>query len=768
MTIRMQVDVAGVVQGVGFRPAVARIAARRHLTGSVCNESGVVRCEFEGNATDVAAAIEDLRAGPTPLARIDAVDTAPLHCRNDREFVIAPSGVPGAARTLIPADVATCPACLSELRDPTNRRHGHPFITCTDCGPRYTVITDLPYDRVTTTMAGFEMCAACRAEYTDPADRRFHAETIACPDCGPQLEFRTTSLGNFTHDPADDPIGAAAAALLAGHIVAIKGVGGHHLACRADLDTPVGLLRKRKGRPDKPFAVMVGNLDAAVDLVELTTDGRAALTSPSAPIVIAPRRAGDSTVVESVAPRLADLGVMIAYTPIHHLIFDRIGPVPLVMTSANTSGSPILYRDDDVDAHLGDIADAVLTHDRPIGVPCEDSVLLASPDAVTPIRRSRGAAPLPVTGLPTQTPIVATGGDLKTTFCLLGTDGHAHMSAHLGDMSDPRTQKSFTDALDHLQTMTGVHASAIACDLHPRYATTAWAHRVAGGRSVIEVQHHHAHAVSLLADRGLLGSPAVVLAFDGTGYGTDGVIWGGEFLSLGPDPAAFTRVAHLAEFALPGGDNAVREPGRIALDLLARSDIDDIGDLPPAIAVGETGRRIIAQQRAKGLGCPATTSIGRLFDGVAALLGICGHVTYEGQAAIELEACARHGAASRVELEDVPTDRLDYRPMVAHLVDGLRRGRPTEDLAATFQHWLIESSVRVALHAVEITDVEIVGLSGGVFANSALRQGISIALDAAGVRVLTHGGVPPNDGGLALGQACVAAATLAQRTERSN
>ncbi|MGV9709956.1 carbamoyltransferase HypF [Gordonia sp. NPDC003424] len=761
-TVRIQVDITGIVQGVGFRPAVARMAARHHLTGTVTNESGVVRCEFEGPEEAVAAALDELRTGPTPLSRIDNLTSRALNIRNDAAFVITPSRAGGTARTLIPADVATCAQCLDELRDSTNRRHGHPFITCTDCGPRYTVISDLPYDRVNTTMSGFPMCDKCHHEYEDPTDRRFHAETIACPHCGPRLEFRTVTGQSST---TDNPIEAAADALRDGRIVAIKGIGGFHFACRADLTDPIATLRARKGRPDKPFAVMVADDGAAAELIELTDDGRAALCSPAAPVVIAPRRPA-TPVVEEVAPRLADLGVMIAYTPIHHLLFDHLGPIPLVMTSANASGSPILFRDSDIGERLAGIADAVLTHDRPVHVPCEDSVLQAAADGVVPLRRSRGAAPLPVTGLPSPTPVVATGGDLKTTFCLLADDGHAHMSAHLGDMSDPRTQESFTDALNHLQTMTAVAPGVIACDMHPRYATTAWARRSAERRPVIEVQHHHAHAVSLLAEHHLLGTPAVVLAFDGTGYGTDGVIWGGEFLAIGSDPGTFTRVAHLAEFALPGADTAIREPSRIALDLLWRSGIQDIDRLPPAVAVGDLGRRIIAQQRDKGLGCPATTSVGRLFDGVAALLGICAHVTYEGQAAIELEARARGGRAEAIAPPAASDDLIDYRPIIRHLVEGIRGGRPQADLAASFQQWLVDESARVALRSAAIAGAEVIGLSGGVFANSAVRQGIVDRLNPSGVRVLTHRVVPPNDGGLALGQACVAAATIAAPTER--
>ncbi len=764
MTVRLEVEVRGVVQGVGFRPAVARIALRRGLSGTVSNESGLVRCEFEGSADAVSGAVDEVSAGPTPLSRIDSVRTRTLPCRHDHGFRIATSRTGGTGHTLIPADVACCAACLAEMRDPGNRRHRHPFITCTDCGPRYTVITDLPYDRAATTMAHFAMCRDCRAEYENPLDRRFHAETIACPHCGPQLEFRRVDGARFVGATVTDPIEAAAQALHDGQIVAIKGIGGFHLACRADRHEPVATLRGRKHRPDKPLAVMAADLDHAAMLIELTTVTCAALVSPQAPIVVVPRV---GAVAPAVAPRLGELGVLLAYSPVHHLLFDAMGAIPLVMTSANTSGSPILYCDDDIDDRLAGIADAVLTHDRPIHVPCEDSVIRIAGDGPVPVRRSRGYAPMPVPAADAPMPIVATGGDLKTTFCLLATHDGGHLSSHLGDFADPRTQRSFTDALDHLQTMTGISAGAIACDMHPGYATTSWARRHAAGRPVVEVQHHHAHAVSLLAEHRLLGTPALVWCCDGTGYGTDGTIWGGELLALGPDISTFTRVAHLAEFALPGGDNAVRDPSRIALDLLWRSGITDIDDLAPARTLGDVACRILVQQRRSGVGCPVTTSLGRLFDAVAALLGICVHPTYEGQAAVELETVARTGTAasfapaSFAPAGPEPDDGIiDYRHLIAGLVDGLRAGRPTADLAASFQHWVIGALVTRCVRSARALDIGIVGLSGGVFVNNALRQGVTDGVEQAGLRALTHHVVPAGDGGLALGQACIAAATL--------
>jgi hydrogenase maturation protein HypF len=559
VTVRVRLDITGVVQGVGFRPAVARIAADFGLTGWVYNDAGSVHCELEGPAGDVDAAVAALRDRPPPMARIDSLDRRAVELLGTPGFVIVDSHDDDGSRTLVPPDIAACADCLFEMRDPADRRFGHPFITCTNCGPRYTVITDLPYDRPVTTMAGFPMCDACRSEYTDPADRRYHAQTIACADCGPRLSWRGPA------GEADDAVGAAVAALLAGQVVAIKGIGGFHLACRADDDGVVNSLRKRKNRPAKPFAVMVADLDAARAVVEVSGQGAAALSSPAAPIVLLPR-SGD-VVAESVAPGLADLGVMLAYSPVHHQIFDRLGGLPLVMTSANRGGSPIVFRDRDLSWIVGsadgrgtpDLADAVLTHDRPIGVPCEDSVVAVDDEGrELPLRRSRGYAPLPVAAdLPAGDTLLATGGDLKTTFCLMAGDvragrRHAHLSSHLGDMADPRTQVCFESALDHLAFMTGQHAAAIACDMHPGYATTAWARRSAAGRPVIAVQHHHAHAVSLLADHQRLGTPIVAVTYDGTGYGADGTIWGGELLAV-TDPAEFTRMGHLVPFALPGG-----------------------------------------------------------------------------------------------------------------------------------------------------------------------------------------------------------------------
>jgi hydrogenase maturation protein HypF len=529
----------------------------------------------------------------------------------------------------------------------------------------------------------------------------------------------------------------------------------------------VAELRRRKARPAKPFAVMAPDLSAARRIAEISDVTARMLTSSAAPIVLVPGRPGALSAL--VAPGLLDVGVMLAYSPIHHLLFDQLGPMPLVMTSANAGGSPIVCRDDDLDWVDG-FADGVLTHDRPIHVPCEDSVLTVDDrGAALPLRRSRGYAPLPVRvpiGDGDAPVILAAGGDLKTTFCLTAPDGHTHMSSHLGDMADPRTQACFAAALDHLAHMTDRRPGLIACDLHPEYATTRWARRRGG--PVREVQHHHAHAVSLLAEHGRLGNPMLAVAYDGTGYGTDGTIWGGEFLVI-TEPSAFTRVGHLKPFALPGGDGAARQPARIALDLLTRAGVRWDADLPPVAAVGATGRHVLAQRIPRGIGCAATTSMGRLFDAVSSLLGVCQDVTYEGQAAIELEHLARTGRPGPGDVDfDVHDGVLDPAPVIVGLVDGIRAGVATADLAVAFHNAVIRVTVRVAAERALGLAIPTIGLTGGVFANRLLLEGIRNGLAKCDFEVLTHRVVPCNDGGLALGQAVIAGTRHRSSTESSS
>jgi hydrogenase maturation protein HypF len=752
-SVRLRLAITGVVQGVGFRPAVARAAIEHGVHGFVYNDAGSVHCELEGAADAVDAVVTSIRRRPPPMARIDDVTVTTIAPNGEPGFAIVDSrrDPGGQRRTLVPPDIAICADCLRELRAPGDRRYGHPFITCTNCGPRYTVITDLPYDRPTTTMAKFDMCETCAAEYHDPADRRFHAQTIACHDCGPTLSWAGPGAG--------DPLAAAAAALDDGLIVAVKGIGGYHLACRADDTDAVATLRRRKNRPAKPFAVMVADIAAGRRIAVINAAAGRQLSSPSAPIVLLPGR--DGAMLTAVAPELRDIGLMLAYSPVHHLLFDRLGPYPLVMTSANVGGSPIVYRDSDI-GWIDGLADGVLTHDRPIHVPCEDSVVaLAGDGSVVPVRRSRGYAPLPLTvrGVRSPAVVLATGGDLKTSFCLMSADGRAHLSSHLGDMADPRTQTCFESAYQHLAFMTDRQPDLIACDLHPSYATTKWAMRQ--GRTVMGVQHHHAHAVSLLAEHDRLDTPIVAVAYDGTGYGTDGTIWGGELLAIS-EPSAFTRVGHLKPFALPGGDAAAQHPARIALDLLHRAGIDWDDRLPAVAAVGDTGIHILRQQLPRGLGCVPTSSMGRLFDAVASLIGVCQLVTYEGQAAVQLEQVARRGRPVPLDF-GVDAGVLDPVPVIAGLVDGLRGGAEVADLAAGFHDAVIRATAAAVTDCARRADIGTVGLTGGVFVNRLLLDGLGKALTGNGFEVLTHAVLPCNDGGLALGQAVIAAASSSRQ-----
>ncbi|WP_227999953.1 carbamoyltransferase HypF [Mycolicibacterium sp. P1-5] len=756
-SVRLRLAITGVVQGVGFRPAVARAAIEHGVHGFVYNDAGSVHCELEGAADAVDAVVTAIRSRPPPMARVDDVTVTAIEPNGETGFAIIDSRRdPGEQRrTLVPPDLAICADCLRELRAPLDRRYGHPFITCTNCGPRYTVITDLPYDRPTTTMAKFDMCATCAAEYHDPADRRFHAQTIACHDCGPTLSWSGPDSGGRV----DDPLAAAAAALDDGLIVAVKGIGGYHLACRADDADAVATLRGRKYRPTKPFAVMVADIAAARRIAKVNAAAERQLSSPSAPIVLLPGR--DRSVLAAVAPGLRDIGLMLAYSPVHHLLFDRLGPRPLVMTSANVGGSPIVYRDSDI-GWIDGLADGVLAHDRPIHVPCEDSVVaLAGDGSVVPIRRSRGYAPLPLTvrGVRSPAMVLATGGDLKTTFCLMSADGRAHLSSHLGDMADPRTQSCFESAYQHLAFMIDRRPDLIACDLHPSYATTKWALRQRS--PTVRVQHHHAHAVSLLAEHDRLATPIVAVAYDGTGYGTDGTIWGGELLAI-LEPSLFTRVGHVKPFALPGGDEAVRHPARIALDLLHRAGIDWDSRLPAVAAVGRHGIHVLRQQLPRGLGCVPTSSMGRLFDAVASLLGVCQQVTYEGQAAVQLEQVARGGRPVALEF-GAEAGVLDPAPVISGLVDGLRGGAEVTDLAAGFHDAVIRATARAVTECAGRADIGTVGLTGGVFVNRLLLDGLRKALTGNGFEVLTHAVLPCNDGGLALGQAVIAATSSSEQ-----
>ena len=708
---RRRLIVTGVVQGVGFRPFVHRLAARFELAGFVLNDSRGVVIEVEGSAAAVDAFADELRRDAPPLARVTSIAATKLDPLGEDGFRIAASR-PGAPQAMVPADAATCDDCLRELFDPEDRRHRYPFVNCTHCGPRLTITRAVPYDRENTTMSAFPMCAACRSEYEDPADRRFHAEPIACPACGPRLDM---------------PLEDAVAVLREGGVLAVKGLGGWHLACDAADDGAVARLRERKRRDEKPFAVMATHPGL---LCVLTPAAHAALRTPARPIVLMPRRPG-APVAAAVAPGCPWLGVMLPYTPLHHLLLHDFGG-PLVMTSGNRSDEPIAVADDDARARLDPIADAFLGHDRPIHRRCEDSV--TRPGLV--LRRSRGFAPgalaLPV---PAPRPIVAAGAELKGTFCV-ARGNEAFLSPHLGDLDREPAFRAFGEDLELYLSMLGVEPEAVACDMHPDYLSTRWAGDQ--GVPVLEVQHHHAHAAACLAEHGETG-PALALVFDGTGYGTDGTLWGGELLRC--DLEGFERVAHLEPVPLPGGEAAIREPWRVAAAYLERA-----GRPVPF----ERWSRV---RESLKVNAPESSGMGRLFDAVAAVLGVRERVSYEGQAAIELEWLAGEVPAEPYACA-VEGGLIAGVDLVRAAHDDFAAGRPRTEVAAAFHEGVALAAAAVCEQAATPRTVV---LSGGTFQNARLLASVRRGLEAVGFRVLAHRRVPPNDGGISFGQAAVAA-----------
>ncbi|MGQ0464912.1 MAG: carbamoyltransferase HypF [Sporichthyaceae bacterium] len=749
----------GLVQGVGFRPFVYALAAELALTGEVGNTAAGVRIEVEGGSVALAEFARRLRVQAPPLARVADVEVAELAPLGGTGFVIAASAS-GAARTLVSPDTATCPDCLAELADPANRRYRHAFVSCTNCGPRFTVVVDLPYDRPATTMADLPLCARCAAEYADPADRRFHAQTVACRDCGPRLTLHRDGVPDATGDLA---LAGARALLAGGAIVAVKGLGGYHLACDAADAAAVATLRKRKDRGDKPFAVMVADLATAHRLAHLDAAELALLGDPRRPVVLAARRA-DAPLAPGVSPGHPDVGILLAYTPVHHLLFglrgDPPGPAALVMTSGNLAGEPIATDDGVARERLAGIADAWLAHDRPIHVPCDDSVVRMAGGAELPVRRSRGYAPLPVALPVAVRPALAVGGDLKNTFCL-GAGRYGWMSAHVGDMDDLATLQAFSAATEHLAALTGVAPELIVVDAHPGYRSGRWARRTCAGRPVVAVGHHHAHVASAMADNGEDGSrPVLGFAFDGTGYGSDGAVWGGEVLLADYDGA--TRVGHLAYVPLPGGDAGVANPCRMALSHLRAAGIAWDPRLPAVAACSDTERSLLARQFETGLACVPTSSMGRLFDAISSLSGVCHRVAYEAEAAMRFEGLARAGLSGVEDSyafgigEGTPL-LLDPAPVLAAAAADVLAGVPAATIAARFHLAVVDAVVAVAERMRAAGGPGVVALSGGVFLNAVLSTLCERRLRGAGFEVLRHRVVPPSDAGLALGQLAVAA-----------
>jgi len=758
---RWRISVRGIVQGVGFRPFVYALARRLDLAGLVRNDAEGVHIEAEGAPEYLERFVRALREDAPPLAAVESVDWRPLAALGDRGFRIEESRE-GDRRALVSPDVATCDDCLAELLDPADRRHRYPFTNCTNCGPRFTITRSVPYDRATTTMSHFGMCPECRREYDDPADRRFHAQPNACPACGPKVRL----LDRFGHElrvEPGDPISRTAQILCGRAVVAIKGLGGYHLACDPFDPAAVRSLRGRKVRQDKPFALMTRDLAQVRELCHVTPEEQALLTSAARPIVPL-RRREDSGIANEVAPRQRTLGVMLAYTPLHHLLLRDAG-IPLVMTSGNNSDEPIAYRDEEGFVQLGEIADYFLVHDRPIHIRCDDSVVRIAAGDTYPLRRSRGYAPAPLRlaeGFACHT--LACGGELKNTFCL-AKDRHAFLSHHVGDMENYETLRSFREGIEHYCRLFDVQPELVAYDLHPEYLSTKHARELEeDGLPAVGVQHHYAHVASCLADNERPGTEQVIgVALDGTGYGTDGAVWGGEFFegSLG---GGFVRRAHLEYAPLPGGSAAIRHPWRVALARLIQlyGEEETLG-LPLAVVreAGERNVRLISRLVEHGLNTPPTSSAGRLFDAVAALVGVpgSGRATYEGQAAIELELAA-----------DGPADRaypFRLRPeggmwvvetggILAGVVEDLLAGRERGEVSSRFHRTMAEVVAAGCERIRAAGGPGAVALSGGTFQNLLLMEQVLECLVGKGFAVYRHRRVPANDGGLALGQAVLA------------
>ena len=755
---RVHVAVHGTVQGVGFRPFVYRLASASRLTGFVRNDTSGVVIEVEGPSPSIDVFLGRLGADAPPHARVTRLDVREMPPRLGNEvFSVEPSTRAATTDAMIPADLATCDDCLRELFDPADRRHRYPFINCTACGPRFTIARDIPYDRGGTTMHAFAMCDACRAEYNDPRDRRFHAEPIACADCGPCVTLRDSRGAELAR--ADDAIVTAARALRDGAIIAVKGLGGYHLAVRADADDAVRRLRERKSRDAKPFAVMVRDVEAARVIASLDGDESRLLASAARPIVLVRARPG-AGISEQVAPRCIELGLMLPYTPLHHLLLAELS-VPLVMTSGNACDEPIAYRDDDALSRLAPIADQFLTHDRGIEARCDDSVVRVIKVAGAPqtmvIRRSRGYVPEPI-DLPLHagTPILAVGGQLKNTACIArGAD--ALVGPHGGDLDDWSAFGAYAAGIDHLERLAGVAGEIVAHDRHPEYAST----RYAAGQNrprTVAIQHHHAHLAACLAEHNYPG-PAIGLIFDGAGLGTDGRIWGGEVL-VG-DLGGFTRLGRLREVPQPGGDAAVREPWRMACAWLGDATGGALAPLPRTLqAQVDAARWLHVHQLGSSAACAITSSAGRLLDACAALCGFASRISYEGQAAIELEAMARDvdGDVYPIDVEWVHQSLIiDPRPLIRQIVHDAAADRPLPEIAASVHQGLVYAARLAARCAAQHTGLSTIVLSGGVFQNALLLEPLSAALAHDGLRVLVPRRLPPNDGGLSYGQAVIAA-----------
>ncbi|MCS7224410.1 MAG: carbamoyltransferase HypF [Armatimonadetes bacterium] len=754
---RWRLLVTGIVQGVGFRPFVYRLASRWNLTGFVLNDSTGVIVEAEGPEESLRKFVQSLTSENPPLSLIKSVTIETITPVGDQSFVIKDSQKEGPAITLISPDVATCEDCLSEMRDPQCRRYNYPFLNCTNCGPRFTIIISVPYDRARTTMAAFQMCPECEAEYHDPCDRRFHAQPTACPQCGPQAVLLDKSGVPVI---GQDPIGQAGQLLKQGFIVAVKGLGGYHIACDAQNQAAVLRLRKSKIRESKPFAVMARDMETVDRFCILSENERECLQSWRRPIVIVKKRPG-VPVAPAVAPSHHHLGIFLPYTPLHHLLLDNSPPL-LVMTSGNLSDEPIAYKDDDAVKRLAPLVDFFLTHNRPIHMRCDDSVLRFVGDHLLFIRRSRGYAPQPIPlPEPVPIPLLATGGMLKNTFALC-RDDLCFVSHHIGDLDHYPTFKSYQEAIDHYKGLFEIEPKAVVYDLHPDYPSTRYAFRLPV-RWKIPVQHHHAHIAAVMAEHRLEG-PVIGVAFDGTGYGPDGTVWGGEVLFA--TRTNFHRLAHLEVVPLPGGEKAIRQAWRMAAAWLFKTFGTEGRQKAPWIskAIGSKNWDLIWRVLTSNLPTIPTTSVGRLFDAVSSLLDLCHQSDYEGHSAVALECAAWSCPTDEpgYTFEVIGKEPLVLSPQSAikQIISDIASGVERERIAFRFHKGLAEGTARLC-HLISLkTKVRQVALSGGVMQNTLFLSLLLPALKEKGLEPYLPSALPPNDGGIAFGQAVIGGALL--------
>jgi hydrogenase maturation protein HypF len=751
----LRISVRGVVQGVGFRPFVYQLADSHNLKGWVCNTSEDVKIEVEGGRGQLKQFVADLRAKAPHLARIENISTTLAPLVGYKQFEIRHSQTLEGKYQLVSPDIATCDACKHELLTPGDRRYRYPFTNCTNCGPRFTIIEDIPYDRPRTTMRHFQMCLQCQKEYDDPLDRRFHAQPNACPQCGPSLKL-VDNLGNPI--PSLDVLTSASQLLKQGEILAIKGLGGFLLACDATNEVAVSSLRHRKRRPYKPLAIMVATLEEVNRHCYLSPEEEKLLTSPQCPIVLLKWKA-DSSVSPLVAPNLNYLGVMLPYTPLHHVLLRESG-LPLVMTSGNLSEEPIAKDNDEAIRRLQGVADYFLLHNRDIYSRYDDSVAMVELGQAQLVRRARGYAPYPIHLPFTAKQVLACGAELKNSFCLT-RDKYAFLSQHIGDLENLETLEHFENTIDLYQKLFRIKPEIIAYDLHPDYLSTKYALKLAEeqGLPVVGVQHHHAHIVSCMVDNGVK-HPVIGIAFDGTGYGTNGHIWGGEFLVA--DYRSFDRKGHLEYLPLPGGAAAIQKPCRIAISylfaLLGEAALDQ--NLPPLRQLEGLELDLIRKQIETGLNTPLTSSCGRLFDAVSALLGIRGKIDYEGQAAVELEMIASEDEGQDAYpftiIEQQGMRIVMMRELFSSILSDLERGILAANISAKFHSTLAQMMTQMCQLIAKETHITTVALSGGVFQNRLLLRKAKALLEQAGFSVLTHSQAPCNDGGISLGQAVIA------------